>query len=44
MIYLMGPLTSESGWKVLKGEKGTGKRKKCWKEQRESSGFAKYYV
>lgn len=27
MTYLMHPLTSESGLKVLEGEKGTGRRK-----------------
>lgn len=27
MTYLMGPLTSESGSKVLEGEKGAGRRK-----------------
>lgn len=29
---------------VLKGEKGRGRRKRCWKEEGESSVFAKYYV
>lgn len=29
----------DSGLKVLEGEKGTGRRKKCWKEEGESSLF-----
>lgn len=36
--------STDSGLKVLKGEKGTGRRKKCWKEEGDSSVFAKYYI